>query len=60
MHVRAKQGLIASVVAVLTIVIFVFDIVTPRGLTNQVLYVVPLLISQWQASAASSRLSVYS
>jgi signal transduction histidine kinase len=45
MHVRAKQGLITSVVAVLTIGIFVFDIYTPRGLTNQVLYVVPLLIS---------------
>ena len=45
MHVRARQGLITSVVAVLTVGIFVFDVLTPRGLTNQVLYVIPLLIS---------------
>ncbi len=45
MHVRARQGLITSTVAALTAGIFVFDVLTPRGLTNQVLYVVPLLIS---------------
>lgn len=44
-HIQARQGLITGVVAALTVGIFVFDILTPRGLTNQVLYLVPLLIS---------------
>lgn len=45
MRIRATQGVISAVVAVLTVGVFLFDIVTPRGLTNQILYVVPLLIS---------------
>jgi signal transduction histidine kinase len=52
MYVRTRQGLITSIVAVLTIGVFAFDIVTPRGLTNQVLYVVPLLISFLSTSPA--------
>jgi len=45
MHTQARKGLIVGVVVALTVGIFLFDILTPRGLTNQVLYVVPLLIS---------------
>ena len=45
MHLRPRQWFIASIVAVLTVIIFLFDVLTPRGLTNQVLYVIPLLIS---------------
>jgi len=45
MGLRGRQWLIAGLVAVLTVGIFLFDILTPRGLTNQVLYVIPLLIS---------------
>src|SRR5215831_1837151 len=45
MDLRGRQWLIAGLVAVLTVGIFVFDVLTPRGLTNQVLYVIPLLIS---------------
>lgn len=45
MKIEIRQGFIVSSVAVLTVGIFVFDILTPRGLTNQVLYVIPLLIS---------------
>lgn len=45
MGVPARKWLITSVVTVLIFGIFAFDVLTPRGLTNQVLYVVPLLIS---------------
>src|SRR5215510_10067873 len=45
MDLQGRQWLIAGLVAVLTVVIFLFDVLTPRGLTNQVLYVIPLLIS---------------
>ena len=45
MDLGGRQWLIAGLVAVLTVGIFLFDMLTPRGLTNQVLYVVPLLIS---------------
>src|SRR5215472_3365514 len=45
MGLRGRQWLIAGLVAVLTVGIFLFDILTPRGLTNQVLYLIPLLIS---------------
>jgi len=45
MGLRGRQWLIAGLVAVLAVGIFLFDILTPRGLTNQVLYVIPLLIS---------------
>jgi signal transduction histidine kinase len=45
MHLSTKQGLITSAVVALTLGIFAFDVLTPRGLTNQVLYVIPLLIS---------------
>jgi signal transduction histidine kinase len=45
MHVRAREGLITSTVAALTVGLFLFDILTPRGLTTQVLYVIPLLLA---------------
>lgn len=45
MKTDIRQGFVAAGVAVLTVGIFLFDILTPRGLTNQVLYVVPLLLS---------------
>src|SRR5215475_9475859 len=45
MSPQARQWVVASIVAVLTGGIFLSDILTPRGLTNQILYVIPLLIS---------------
>ena len=45
MKTEIRQGFVSSGVAALTIGIFVFDVLTPRGLTNQVLYVIPLLLS---------------
>src|SRR5574341_525723 len=51
MKIEIQQGFIVSSVAVLTIAVFLFDVLTPRGLTNQVLYVIPLLISFLSTSA---------
>lgn len=50
MKVEIRQGLITSAVAALTVGLFLFDILTPRGLTNQVLYVIPLLLAFLSAS----------
>lgn len=49
---KARQGFIAGGVAALTVGVFLSDILTPRGLTNQVLYVIPLLLSFLSASTA--------
>lgn len=45
MQVHVRQGFIATGTAALTVGIFLFDVLTPLGLTNQVLYVIPLLLS---------------
>lgn len=45
MKIEIRQGFITSTVAALMVGLFWFDVVTPRGLTTQVLYVIPLLLS---------------
>jgi signal transduction histidine kinase len=45
MKIEIRQGFITSTVAALTVGLFLFDVLTPRGLTTQVLYVIPLLLS---------------
>lgn len=45
MKTEIREGFVVGSVAAVTVGIFIVDLYTPRGVTNQMLYIVPLLIS---------------
>lgn len=45
MPYRARHWPIASLVGCLTIALFLFDVHTPLGITNHVLYIIPILLA---------------
>jgi signal transduction histidine kinase len=52
MHFLRRQDLITTLVAASTVGLFLFDVLTPRGLTTQVLFVIPILLSFLSESLA--------